>query len=289
MQGKRPAEYNRAPLSLLQTSGARINYRRTGTGPAVLLIQGAGVGGNGWRPQLDGLADRYTLLTFDNRGMGGSTLDRGAAVTIEDMARDALAIADAEGIDRFHVAGHSMGGLIAQALALGAPDRVKSLALLCTFVHGRQGARMTVPMLATALRMRIGTRRMRRNAFLELVMPAAYLATCDRSRLAQEVGLLFGYDLASQPFFVMRQVRAMAIYEAAARWPELASIPTLVASAVHDRIALPEYGRTLAPLVHGRYVEFADAGHGVTIQRAEEMNALLSEHFAAAEAARAAG
>ena len=61
------------------------------------------------------------------------------------MAADALAIMDAEGIDRFHVAGHSMGGIIAQALALGAPSRVKSLAFLCTFVKGKDGSKVTWP------------------------------------------------------------------------------------------------------------------------------------------------
>lgn len=270
-------------MPFVNTPGARIHYQRVGRGPAVLLIQGAGVAAEGWRPQLDALAERYTLLAFDNRGMGGSTVDRGGTVTIEQMAADALAIADAEGLDRFHVAGHSMGGLIAQALALGARGRVRSLALLCTFVRGSEGARMTVPMMATALRMRLGTKRMRRNAFLDLVMPAAYLRTCDRARLAEEIGVLFGYDLASQPFFVMRQVRAMARYDQAARWPELASVPTLVVSAAHDRIALPAYGRTLASLVNGRYVALPDAGHGVTIQQAQQINRLLSEHFAAAE------
>jgi aminoacrylate hydrolase len=270
-------------LPILKTAGAAITYRRVGTGPAVLLIQGAGVCGNGWQPQVDGLADRYTLLTFDNRGLGGSALDRDGMVTIERMAHDAVAVADAEGIDRFHVVGHSMGGLIAQAVALGARERVGSLALLCTFVRGTEGARMTLPMLATALRMRLGTKRMRRNAFLELVMPPFYLQTCDRVRLARDIGTLFGYDLASQPLFVMRQVRAMAAYDGSARWLELASVPALVVSAAHDRIALPSYGRALAALVSGRYVEVPDAGHGVTIQKAEHINHLLREHFDAAD------
>ena len=56
------------------------------------------------------------------------------------MAADALAIVDALGFERFHVAGHSMGGVIAQAVALRAPERVMSLAFLCTFARGQDGA-----------------------------------------------------------------------------------------------------------------------------------------------------
>ena len=95
---------------------------------------------------------------------------------------------------------------------------------------------------------------------------------------------LFGYDLARQPWFAMRQLQAMARYDASARWGELADIPSLVVAATHDRIALPAYGRNLATLLNGRYVEFPDAGHGLPIQAAPGVNALLKEHLATADA-----
>ncbi len=65
-----------------------------------------------------------------------------AEVSVEAMASDALAVMDAEEIERFHL-GHSLGGVIAQEIALRAPQRVQSLALMCTFARGRQGARIT--------------------------------------------------------------------------------------------------------------------------------------------------
>jgi pimeloyl-ACP methyl ester carboxylesterase len=136
----------------LDTAGALLHYVRTGHGPPVLLIQGVGAIGNAWRPQIEALGDRYTLVSFDNRGIGRSTI-RDGRFTIEAMANDALAIMDVEGVDRFHVAGHSMGGVIAQALALSAPARVKSLAFLCTFARGKDGSSITLPMLGTAMRM----------------------------------------------------------------------------------------------------------------------------------------
>ena len=247
------------------------------------MIQGAGLVGEGWRPQVNELSKQFTVVTFDNRGIGESVLD-GGELTIEAMAEDALAVMDAERIDRFHVVGHSMGGLIAQALALRARDRVRSLSLLCTFVRGREGARMSAAMMVTALRMRLGTRDMRRNAFLGLIMPDSYLATTDKTRLAQEMAPLFGYDLARQPFFVMQQVRAMARYDASHRWRDLARLRTLIVCATHDRIALPCYARELSAMMrNARFREFGDAGHGVTIQCAAEVNALLAEHLAAAD------
>jgi pimeloyl-ACP methyl ester carboxylesterase len=246
-----------------------------------LLLQGVGLIGEGWRPQIDGLSDRYTLVAPDNRGIGRSTIHDGR-LTIEDMASDALAIMDAEQFERFHVVGHSMGGVIAQALALRAPERILSLSFLCTFARGQDGAAMSLAMLVTALRMRIGTRPMRRTAFLELIMPARHLRQVDRAALAEQLRPLFGHDLAEQPSIAFRQLRAMSRYDASARLAELSHIPTLVVSASEDRIAAPAKGRALATAIPGaRYVEIDDAGHGVTIHRAGDINRLLSERFAA--------
>jgi pimeloyl-ACP methyl ester carboxylesterase len=267
-------------MPVLEHAGARISYGVEGSGPHVVLVQGAGVIGEGWRPQIDALRERYTVITLDNRGVGGSTRPAGRRLTIEDMAADVIAVVNAEKVRRFHLAGHSMGGLIAQELALTSPDRIHSLALLCSFAHGRQAATMSLSMLLTAIRMRIGTPAMRRGAFTELVMPAAYLATMDRVELAERLKPLFGHDLAHQPPFVMQQVRAMARYDAGSRLSSLGSIPTLVLSAAEDRIARPEYGRELASLIPGaQFAEIPDAGHAVTIQRADEVNTLLLGHL----------
>jgi len=270
-------------MPTLDTPGASLLYSRSGDGPPVLLIQGVGVVGNGWTPQVDGLRSRFTLVSFDNRGIGAS-VNRDGRLTIDDMAADALAILDAEGIDRVHVAGHSMGGVIAQALALRAPARIKSLAFLCTFAKGKDGSKVTPPMLATALRMRIGTRAMRRNAFLELIMPGRYLQQADRPALAARLAPLFGHDLAVQPPIVMKQLGAMSKYDAGPRLRELGTIPTLVLSATEDRIASPATGRALAAAIPGaRYVEMPEAGHGLPIHRPAETNALLAEHWLQAE------
>jgi pimeloyl-ACP methyl ester carboxylesterase len=265
-------------VKTLETRGAVLRYLREGAGVPVILVQGVGVIGEGWRPQIDGLRDRYAVVAADNRGIGGSTLGA-TTLSVEDMAADVIALADAEGFSRFHLAGHSLGGLIAQAVALQCPQRVLSLALLCTFLHGREAARLTPDIIWTGLRTRLGTRGMRRRAFVQLVMPDAYLRSAPPS-LAGDLAVLFGHDLADQPPIVMKQLRAAARFDASARLAALAGTPTLVVAATHDRIALPRFGRALCDAIPGaRYVEIPDAGHGCTIQCPDRVNALLSEHF----------
>jgi aminoacrylate hydrolase len=276
-----------ARMASIDTTGARIDYMSRGAGAAVLLIQGVGVVGEGWRPQVDGLADRFRLLTFDNRGIGASKLLAGGPLTIESMAADAWAVVDAAGVERVHVVGHSMGGVIAQEVALSAPARCKSLSFLCTFSRGREATRLSAGMLVTGLRTRLGTRAMRRAAFLSLVLPRAVLATTNGVALAEELAPLFGHDLADHPSIVIRQLRATARYDATARLATLASIPTMVVTGAQDRVARPAYGRALAAAIPGaRYVEVAGAAHGVTIHSAKVVNDLLSTHFDAADGAR---
>jgi pimeloyl-ACP methyl ester carboxylesterase len=275
------------PSALRQTTshrGCSLSWFIEGDGPPVMMIQGTGVGATGWRPQSEALSAHYRCLCFDNRGFGESQPFDGA-LTVEAMAEDALALMDAQGWRSAHVMGHSLGGLVAQYVAGKAPSRVRSLSLLCTFPSGAIPTRLTPWILAVGLRSRLGTRRMRRHAFLEMVLPPEELARADKDALAQRLSELFGHDLADQPPVVMHQFRAMQRGDATPFLRELGSIPTLVVSASQDRIAPPFGGRALAKGIPGaRYVEFPGASHGVPIQLAERVNALLLEHLNAAEA-----
>lgn len=271
--------------SSIEHRGCRLFYRVRGTGPPVLMIQGVGLHGDGWLPQVEGLADRYSCLTFDNRGMGRSQ-PLGVALSVAQMAEDARVILDPIGWEAAHVVGHSLGGLIALELALTARERVRSLSLLCTFAEGRTPTRLSPEMIWIGLRTRLGTRAMRRRAFLEMVMPPALLAAADRDQLAADLAPLFGHDLAEQPPIVMKQLAAMRHHDTTPHLGELAGLPTLVVSATHDRIAPPRAGRALAAGIPGaRYVEIPKAAHGLPIQCAALVNRLLHEHFSGAEGA----
>jgi len=270
-----------ADPEILAHATARLAYWRAGSGPAVLLIQGAGAVGGVWRPQIDALSAEHTTVVFDNRGVGGSQILAGA-LSIGAMADDAIAIADAAGLDRFHLVAHSMGGLIAQEVALRASARVRSLSLLCTFARGRQATRLTPDMMVIGLRTRVGTRAARRKAFLELVVPAELLAARGVDAVGAEMSQLFQRDLADQPPIIMKQLGAMRRYDVSARLDQLAPIPTLVVSAALDRIALPAFGRELAAAIPGaRFLEIAGAAHSLPIHQAAAVNSLLREHFAA--------
>jgi pimeloyl-ACP methyl ester carboxylesterase len=177
-----------------------------------------------------------------------------------------------------------MGGLIALEVALAAPARVRSLALLCTFANGADATRLSLRMAVLGLRTRVGTRAMRRRGMLRMILPAAYLRGADQDEVAARFGRLFGRDLGDTPPIVYRQLGAMARYSALTRLGELGGIPALVVSGRHDPIAPPGLGRALAHGIPGaRYVEFADASHALPIQCADRVNALLLEHLTALE------
>ena len=267
-------------MPLLKRDGVDLHYELVGSGPPVLLIQGIGVTAEGWRPQVTGLAGQFQLLTFDNRGIGRSQPCAGP-ISIEVMADDARALMDAAGWASAHVVGHSMGGVIAQQLALDCPARVRSLVLLCTFARGKDGARPTPWVIGMSLRTRLGPRPARRRAFLEMLYPRDYLKTVDLNRLAEETGRIVGRDLADQPPVLMQQLRALGRHNALGRLGELARIPTLVISGAHDPIAKPAYGRALAAAIPGaRFEAWPEAAHGVIIQQAEQINRRLGTFFA---------
>lgn len=267
-------------MHTIEHGNRELSHRVVGSGPPVLFVQGVGVHGDGWLPQTDVLSARYTCLTFDNRGIGRSAPVGGDTVTVPLMTEDALALADSRGWDRFHLVGHSMGGHIATALALSAPERVRSLALLCTSARGRDLPPITPSFLWTSLRTRIGTRRGRRRAFMELVLPESIRRGDDLDAWATRLGRIFGHDLADTPPVVIRQIKAYRQHDATPGLGTLGGIPTLVLSASEDPLAPPALGRALAAGVPGAtYVEIEDAAHGVTITKAEEVNALLEELF----------
>lgn len=271
------------PRRSLEHAGCRLSYRVDGEGPPVVFVQGTGLHGEGWRPQIDGLADRFRCLSFDNRGMGESQ-PYGTAITVEQMAEDVLALMDAEGWESAHLVGHSLGGLVALHLALSARGRVRSLSLLCTFARGAEAARPSWGTGWLGLRTYLGTRGMRRRAFTEFVLPPGRMSGCERDEWAERLRPIFGHDLADHPPVVMKQMAAMRAYDATPHLHQLSGMPTLVVGARHDRIARPEVVQTLAAGITGaRLVSFDDAAHGITIQCADAVNALLREHLGGVE------
>jgi 3-oxoadipate enol-lactonase len=125
-----------------------IKWEERGSGEPLLLIQGLGYARWSWEPIASGLAQRYRVVFFDNRGIGESDKPVGP-YTARQMAGDALQVLDEAGIERAHVLGASLGGMIAQELAAAAPQRLRKLVLCCT----TPGGEATVPMPAVTVQL----------------------------------------------------------------------------------------------------------------------------------------
>ena len=125
-------------LSTVAVDGARIVYRRIGKGRPLLVLNGFGATSADWDPSfIDRLASSNELILLNNRGIGGST-DDGQPFDITKLATDAAHLIETLGIKRVSVLGWSMGGFIAQALALNYTDRVDKLVLLSTDSGGSE-------------------------------------------------------------------------------------------------------------------------------------------------------
>jgi pimeloyl-ACP methyl ester carboxylesterase len=258
-----------------QLDGATLAIHCEGEGPPTLLIQGVGVAGCGWGPQVEQLREHHRCCSFDNRGIGQST---GKPSTIEAMAHDALAVLDHLGWDQAHIVGHSMGGVIATQLALLAPDRVRSLSLLCTLSRGSRVIRFDVPTLWRQTLCQVGTRAMRRRAFFRLVSPRALWPAAEADVLALE--RVFQRPLDQLPKVALAQVAAMRRHDVFENLGPLAQLPTLVASAQEDIVCPPSEGRELAAAL-GVDLVLVPGAHAVTVQDADRINALLLEFLAA--------
>lgn len=115
-----------------------LNYDMFGDGdaPVVVLVRGTGADGTRWMPQVEAYRDDFTVLIFDNRGVGESDTPPGA-YTVADMAGDTVALLDALGIERCHLSGSSLGGAICAQLAIEHPERVLSLQLHSSWLTTR--------------------------------------------------------------------------------------------------------------------------------------------------------
>lgn len=119
-------------MPVIDAGGLPIAFELRGTGTPIVLVAGTGYPGATWTPELvESLAEHHAVLTFDHRGTGATPSTAGPYST-RGFAADALALIDALGLEAAHVVGHSMGGRVAQWMALDRPDRVRTLVLAAT-------------------------------------------------------------------------------------------------------------------------------------------------------------
>lgn len=246
----------------------KVAWEERGGGSPLLLIQGLGYGRWSWDPIVPALAERYRVLWFDNRGIGDSDKPAGP-YTAKLMAADALQVLDEAGVERAHVLGASLGGMIAQEVAAGTPERVDRLVLCCT----TPGGAATVPMPevtvqlfqeAAALAPEVALRRFVENA----------LAPGAAAELIEE---LYERRVANPPDPVGWQAQAAAGLGFAGVEGAIGA-PTLIVTGTEDNVVDPRNSDVLAERIVGSEVQRIDhAGHLFFWEQPGEFVRIVSE------------
>jgi 3-oxoadipate enol-lactonase len=237
-------------------------------GDPVLLIMGLAASSRMWYRLTPWLRRRHRVIVFDNRGTGSSAPVR-SRLTMHSLTDDALRVLDAAGEESAHVVGASMGGMIAQHLALDHPAHVRSLVLACTTLGGRSGAPPWRLLATAAVRPLLGARRT-----FPLVAPLLYSGTTLREnpeRLRDDLARRIGE--ATSPLTTYAQMGAIAGHDTRLRLAELAAVPTLVLHGLDDSLVPPDRARDLARLIPGALLELVPACGHILGTDAEEATA----------------
>lgn len=265
--------------------GTRLHYEVAGRhhGPPVLLVQGLGTDSHGWILQRFALAARYRLLLMDNRGAGRSDKPPGP-YDLTVMAEDALAVLDHAGVESAHVVGASMGGVIAQILAVGAPERVRSIVLACTACRHHEWRRELLAEWAATARER-GIRALAGRNLRWLVGPRSI------RRFWPAFGLVGPLAVAMPPHAFDAQVQAILAMDDDLRFALGGiDVPALVIVGSQDVLTPQGDAEELASLIPGAELVVVRGGaHGFMIEHAGAFNAAVLDFLDRAEAASAPG
>jgi pimeloyl-ACP methyl ester carboxylesterase len=256
---------------IADSAGVRIAYESFGQGPPVLLVQGIGYARWSWDPIVPALAERFRVLNFDNRGIGESDVPA-PPYTARQLAEDAVAVLDAESVDRAHVVGASLGGMAAQELAAGFPERVDRLVLACT-TPGGAGA-MPMPGQTVALMQEAAT--LPPEVALRRFVENALAPHADRSLVED----LYQRRLANPPDPVGWQGQAAAGATFDGTRLEILA-PTLVLHGAEDAVVDPGNAALLAERIPGARVElFSGCGHLFFWEQPERFADTVAEFLA---------
>lgn len=254
-------------MRVTRPDGAEIAWESQGSGPAVLLIMGLAYPAASWFRQVPALAERYRVLTIDNRGAGDTGDVVGAPYTVETMAGDCLAVLDAAGEQRAHVVGISMGGLMAQELALSHPERVRSLCLMASHPGVVDGVWPEEVQAFLAARIGMSPEESR-----EFSIPFGYAPSTSRALIEEDWAMR--EKGTSGPAGYLAQ-GGTASWSGFARLPQL-TVPTMVMCGAEDRLCVPANSERIAAAIPGaKLVMVEGANHILTTDRADEVNGLL--------------
>ncbi|HEY0701793.1 MAG TPA: alpha/beta fold hydrolase [Candidatus Acidoferrales bacterium] len=236
-----------------ENDGVKLFWEETGVGEPVLLIMGLGWASYLWNRTRKVLAEKYRVITFDNRGVGRSDVPEGP-YPIPTMASDAAAVLDAAGVKSAHIFGISMGGMIAQEFAINYPDRVKSLILGCTAAGGPAALQPAPEVLQVLMR-----RGMTPQEAAEAIDPFIYHP--DASPELKDEELKLRMEWYPTPEGYLSQLQGIMMWEAYSRIGQIKA-PTLVLHGDVDQLIPAGNGKLIAERIpNAKLVTIAKASH----------------------------
>jgi 3-oxoadipate enol-lactonase len=255
--------------------GISLYYERRGAGEPVLLIQGMSGTHLAWGDAfLAALGDDLDLVAYDHRGVGEST-PQANAFTIAQLADDAAGLLEALGWERAHVLGISMGGMVAQELALRHPERIRTLTLGCTYPGGAE-SRLADPALIQELAgaLMSGNRELALRTGFKANLSAAHVA--DEAHWAPFQAMATALPVAVP--VIMLQMQAVMGHDTSARLGSIEA-PTLVVHGTEDQMLPVTNGELIARLVpHARLELLEGVGHMFWWEQPERSAALVRSH-----------
>jgi pimeloyl-ACP methyl ester carboxylesterase len=250
-------------------NGINIHYREYGEGEPLLLIMGLSANVDWWGEEfLALLAESFHVVAYDNRGAGRSDRPEGP-YPIPLMAEDALGVMDHMGWESAHVMGASMGGMIAQELALNHPGRVRRLVLLCTNCGGPEAVPASPEVLAMLYAPRQGlTEEDIARMSLYLLYPPHYIEQ-NPEKMEEVVKTHLIAPIEPQCF--LWQITGVTMWSCHSRLGDLRH-PTLIMTGSEDLLIPPENSRILAEAIpDSELVIYEGAGHGFQTVYAADM------------------
>ena len=259
-------------MAFTTVDGVKLYYEHRGSGYPVLLIGTAGNPGNVWAMQVPALTEHFSTITYDNRATGQSDRPEGP-YSIEQMAADAAGILDELTIERAHVVGWSMGGMIAQELAISYPERVDKLVLLASLARAKPHL-----MLMHEVEFAPGTPRASVHAMLPWFYSTDFLT--DERRVEAILNRMVPPDAKIPDAAAMKQRNdwingAIQQYDSRDRLNEIRA-ETLVMVGAED-ITLPmHYSEELADgIPHSEFLLLERGNHGMPVEFPADVNQAL--------------
>lgn len=265
-------------MPFIRRNGLNLWFETKGSsGSPVVLIMGLGGRGLFWEPQIEGLRGNHQILYFDNRGVGDSDCPDGG-VTMVEMASDVAALMDHQGWETAHIIGMSMGGMVAQEVALQFRHRVRSLTLIATTAVGIRGGLSTPSALPMFFATFFGSKTSRKKAAGQVLFPASVLRDGAESILNRVFQRKFNPKISVKG--VLSLVQAVVFHNTEASLSQLEGLPTLVVWGEKDILISPKEARRLANSIPGaKVISFENAGHGINWQCSDELNRAITSHL----------